>query len=478
VGHTGLAVLKLETRAIELGLKPLDPAYEYAVQVQAGLEFLTSPANMHVDPVAVGEPDGNANGSRVSFTDTTFHHVYQTGIALMALSASGEPVPYAKYAQDAVDYLAWAQEDIDCGVHYGGWHYDPGTLPPGECDSDNSNSGYATIGLGYAESAPPWGFGITIPASLKAALSVWVDVMQDDVNGDPNDGGSWYNPGPGWEGTPWVNILKTGNLLYEMGLTGDDQTVQRVKDAVDYIERHWADPYFCVQPGDDTGWLDHRQAMFAMMKGLTALGIEMLDLDGDAVPETEWFDPVATHLVATQNADGSWPPDCWAGQVLSTCWALLTLERAVPEFEIPVPFDIKPTSCPNPINRTSKGLLPAAILGTADLDVTQIDPATIVLVVKVGDADPVEIPVVRWWWEDVATPYEPFVEKEAVKEACTWLGPDGYLDLTLKFDSEAVNAALSGVAVGDVLVIKVTGTLLEEFGGTTIVGEDVVWIVK
>jgi hypothetical protein len=54
-------------------------------------------------------------------------------------------------------------------------------------------------------------------------------------------------------------------------------------------------------------------------------------------------------------------------------------------FGTPVPdsstvlLDIKPESCPNPINTKSKGVLPVAILGTGDFDVTDIDVASISL---------------------------------------------------------------------------------------------------
>ncbi|MHC4725285.1 MAG: hypothetical protein ACYS9V_13755 [Planctomycetota bacterium] len=44
---------------------------------------------------------------------------------------------------------------------------------------------------------------------------------------------------------------------------------------------------------------------------------------------------------------------------------------------IPVSIDIKPGSCPNPLNINSKGVLPVAILGTGDFDVQEIDPASI-----------------------------------------------------------------------------------------------------
>jgi len=84
---------------------------------------------------------------------------------------------------------------------------------------------------------------------------------------------------------------------------------------------------------------------------------------------------------------------------------------------------------------------------------------------------------VRWALEDVATPYEPFTGKEN-KTDCTTEGPDGFLDLTLKFNTQEIVAALGSVEDGDVVVLYLTGNLMEEFDGTLIKGEDIVWILK
>jgi outer membrane protein assembly factor BamB len=135
---------------------------------------------------------------------------------------------------------------------------------------------------------------------------------------------------------------------------------------------------------------------------------------------------------------------------------------------IPVALDIKPTSCPNPINDKSKGVLPVAILGTGDFDVSQVDPASVVLE---------GIAPLRWAMEDVTSPYEPFLGKEACDE-CNEEGPDGYMDLTLKFSTPAVVEALGDVEDGDCLALTITGNLKEEFGCTPIVGEDVVLLIK
>lgn len=137
--------------------------------------------------------------------------------------------------------------------------------------------------------------------------------------------------------------------------------------------------------------------------------------------------------------------------------------RVVP---IPVPLDIRPTSCPNPLNTNLKGVLPVAILGTADLDVTTIDPATLLLA---------GVAPLRWSYEDVATPYEPFLGKPLDPYACNEYGPDGFMDLVLHFDAQSIVAAIGPVSDGDVLLLMLTGNF---YDGRAIAGEDVVKIIK
>ena len=131
-----------------------------------------------------------------------------------------------------------------------------------------------------------------------------------------------------------------------------------------------------------------------------------------------------------------------------------------------MPVDIKPQSCRNPLNVKDKGDLPVAILGTDTFDVTQVDPASV---------DLEGVSPLRWDLEDVATPFgPPYVGKEDAFD-CTEEGPDGYMDLTLKFDTQEVVAALGPVNDGDVLVLQLTGSLLD---GGPFFGEDVVVILK
>jgi hypothetical protein len=471
VARTGLAVLKFETRAIEQGKDPMDIVnYEYAQEVIDGLAYIM--ANMHTQPIGVqpaGDPDGDGDGIGIYFNNCSGHDIYNSAIAMMAISASGHPELYGDTLQDAVDYMAWAQADETCGVHRGGWRYGANV-----CDSDNSNSGYVTLGLGFAQAPPPFGFGLTVPQFVKDELSLWIDVIQDDVNGDANDGGSWYDPY--WS---WVNILKTGNLIFEMVLVGDNNTTPRLQDAVDYLERHWQDM------NTDPGWgysvsPANYQAMFIVKKGLDFAQVPLLDLDNDNIPEHDWFAEFADVIVTQQNDDGYWPWCDWGDPVLCTSWALLAIEPFVPP--TPTPIDVKPGSCPNPLNVDKKGVMPVAILGTESFDVTQIDPATIELFRK-GVVEPTVVSPLRWSWEDAGIPYD-FGDPNKGAYDCIEYYPDdfgvfdGYLDLALKFDAQEVAAALGDVEDGDVVILVLTGKLKEEFGGTGFTGEDVVLILK
>jgi hypothetical protein len=133
---------------------------------------------------------------------------------------------------------------------------------------------------------------------------------------------------------------------------------------------------------------------------------------------------------------------------------------------VEVPVDIKPGSCPNPFQAVSRGLLPVAILGTEDLDVSTIDPASI----RLNGVAPL-----RSGYEDVGTPFEPYTGKESCALDCSdWEG-DGLMDMTLKFDRQDLVDALGGPPDdNECLVLTLTGNFYEEYGGGPIIGEDVI----
>jgi len=134
-------------------------------------------------------------------------------------------------------------------------------------------------------------------------------------------------------------------------------------------------------------------------------------------------------------------------------------------------LDIKPRSCPNPLNlmlfdnppdnaRPHKGgVLPVAVLGRPDFDVDDIDVSTVLLE---------GVAPIRHNYEDVAAPV---VDGEACE--CTSAGSDGYVDLTLKFDKADIAAAIGSAADGDVIPLTVTALLND---GTPVDGTDCVVI--
>ncbi|MHA2304680.1 MAG: hypothetical protein ACXACU_04745, partial [Candidatus Hodarchaeales archaeon] len=401
-GGTAFVLIKLQDRAFELGYDPFDTdAYEYAQNVIDGWQYLLN----HViqDDVYHG----------LSIANST----YETGISLMSFTASGMPNrknmfghdfnadgsadSFGEIAQEMVNWLAYAQ--IDAGPNpepnpnQGGWGYEANE------DGDNSVAGYAVLGLSAAEK-----FGCDIPDFVRDELDIWINNIQDPVDPDSpegDDGGSWYN----LPYTPWVNLLKTGNLIFQMTFYGDDPSTPRFVAAMDYIERHWHDTNLQPGWGYSSGTPAHYQAMYCLMKGLDFSEIDLINLNGE---DSDWYREFAAVLVNQQQTEGSWPnspcfvwPDEWgggwganSGEVLSTVWALLTLEKVSPPTVLPLYIDIKPSSWPNSLNTKNEGVIPVAICGSDDIDVMEIDPNTISLGIT-GIAERVN--PLRWSYEDV-----------------------------------------------------------------------------
>ena len=470
---TGFVLIKLQDRASELGYEsPFDPAYPYSSNVLAGWDYLlTAGTNVGlyaqkqtIGVQTYGDPDSNGNDYGIYFEGGS-RDVYYTGICLMAIAATGTPNrandggldydldgdadTYGEIAQEVVDWLAWAQEET--GSHTGGWRY-RGNYG----SSDNSVAGYAVLGLAAAE-----GFGYPTQQWVKDLLNTWIDYIQNDPGtGDDYlwavtpDGGSGYsNP------MYWVNMLKTGNLIFEMTFVGDGLGDTRFDDALDYIERHWHDTNYHPGWGYNQGTPAHYQSMYCLMKGLEYSGIALIELDGIGDPEHDWYLEFADVLVNQQHDDGYWvsspcyvwytPPYSWgtmSSTILSTVWNLLNLEKITPPPPvIEVEIDIKPGSYPNSINPKSKGNVPVAILTTDDFDASDVDPTTIVFL----DAAPIQ-----WAMDDVDF--------------------DGDLDMIFHFKTQELDFDLLVDEGGEYPYAYLTG---ETNDGQSIEGKDTVRLV-
>jgi hypothetical protein len=132
---------------------------------------------------------------------------------------------------------------------------------------------------------------------------------------------------------------------------------------------------------------------------------------------------------------------------------LFTESDGMPMVEIAI--DIKPRSCPNPVNPRRNGVMSVAVLGSEDLDVTTIDPSTILL----GGAAPV-----RHSYEDLVGPPDEVC-------GCPDASPDGYLDLILKFDNQEFYDGLDDPEDGDEISVELEAVLPD---GTVLTGSDCV----
>jgi hypothetical protein len=164
---------------------------------------------------------------------------------------------------------------------------------------------------------------------------------------------------------------------------------------------------------------------------------EYHDCNGDAVPDYQ------------EIADGS-NSDCNGNHILDECEV---------DFHC-LGMDIRPGSCPNPLNRSSRGFLPIAVLGTQDFDVAQIDVSSVVLQRADGGGGEVAPnegpPGPHSVFEDVATPFE------GGGCDCDDLSGDGIDDLFMKFRMDDVVTALEldGLSGGEEIELVVSGMLV------------------
>lgn len=136
-------------------------------------------------------------------------------------------------------------------------------------------------------------------------------------------------------------------------------------------------------------------------------------------------------------------------------WLIRAVGHCAEKAMVDGKIDIKPTSCPNPINPSDLGVISVAIVGTKapdpEFDVREVDPTTVSLM---GAAP------VRYVFDDVATPYNGDLC------GCHTLGADGIEDLVFKFDCqeviEAIEATRGALVDDEEFEVVVTWQLHDE----------------
>jgi hypothetical protein len=169
VAITGLAVLVMEEKAVKLDNKsPFESIHN--ISIKNGLNYIFTHSH---------DFDVNGDGVIESIyfcSPGSEYSVYETGIAMMAIAASLQPdtkvvMPhsslngksYHEVEQMALNYLKFAQKEN------GGWTYSANKAS----NPDNSNTGYAILGIDYARDK----FKISIPDEVKSRLNSWIDYL-------------------------------------------------------------------------------------------------------------------------------------------------------------------------------------------------------------------------------------------------------------------------------------------------------------
>ncbi|MHC4445581.1 MAG: hypothetical protein ACYTF1_09615 [Planctomycetota bacterium] len=203
-------------------------------------------------------------------------------------------------------------------------------------------------------------------------------------------------------------------------------------------------PFFIAQPGE-TYWLSIYDAAPGSMWGWAVpltmgLNGSFQPMQVEEPPGTNWFLGPFKYRNQTFVLEGNFLPTN-------------------------ISLDIKPGSCPNPLNTNTKGKgrLPMAILGTEDFDVNDIDPDSI----KIAE---VVLPQKTPSIEDVSAPVD---EDDCT---CQEVDPDGFADLVIHFSRQEILTALGLEALepGTEVPITVTGELLD---GTLFEATDCVKLV-
>ena len=122
-------------------------------------------------------------------------------------------------------------------------------------------------------------------------------------------------------------------------------------------------------------------------------------------------------------------------------------------------LDIRPGSCPNPVNPRSRGVVPVALVGGLEFDVATVDPDSLILT-RADDVGGSVLPLSdrrgpRIIIEDLVSPL--------ITDPCEChpLGGDGIDDLSLKFSTAEMSRALELNALprGETIELVLRGTL-------------------
>ena len=252
-GSTAIACLAFQ----DAGHRPNgDPGTDVYVEVvRSGIQYLFDVAGSQaIGPQAyIPDPDTNDNGIGIYWNSNNY--MYEQGIVMMALVATGLPnetvsstnattdgKTYKEVVQDACDLCAWAQNDGANPGPRGGWRYSPNYG-----DSDNSVSQWPAIGCEAAET----NWGCEIAANSKSELELWLDYSR-------SSSGSWGYTSPEY----LVNVAKAGAGICMLSWCDYPTSDPRIQGAIAYTDAKWL-----WNGGNDYRNISDFYAMYGVTKG-------------------------------------------------------------------------------------------------------------------------------------------------------------------------------------------------------------------
>lgn len=325
---------------------------------------------------------------------------------------------------------------IICG-HFDSISEDPMNLAPG---ADDNATGTAAV-LTAAEILSQYSFEYSIRYICFSAEELGLV------------GSYFYAAEERWKNTDIVGALNFDMLGYwepgvekDLEIETDHASMWLAQAVVNAADLYTGTPYE-LHVYDWAWWGDHFR--FWMM-GYSAVNHE---------ESWDWYDPDFNPYYHSVNDLPAYvDPDFTVGNIKVGVAALATLATAEPPR--PVTFDVRPGSCPNPLNPKSNGVVPALLLGSEEFDVRHINLSSLRLEDTVS---PIAARVA-----DMGSAYD------GTGHPCADTSPDGYADLSMKFSTEDIASVLGKAKKGDEVSLLLRGRL---FDGTVIEGQDVVVIV-
>jgi|GEM_PF-680666 len=296
-------------------------------------------------PVSIGlqngnNPDLNGNGIGIEVRDYSYRPVYEGGMIMDAIIASGTPdansfrdfdgdgacETYREVVQDMCDQYAWGQYD---DARYGGWRYSWHQWP------DNSACQWGAIGMIPAQEAP---WDCNVPDWVKTYNNNWLNYSHYQWNWDGTQN-LWG--GFGYTGPSWGDALTPSGMV-QLDFCGATTADPRWIRCERWFSDNWKDT------GRD--WLDRNNvyAYYAFAKAMRlALPDPVVSFSSGTFANLDWYrgngltmglaEKISDRLIASSYWD-------YYGRNLGTAWCVIILK--------PVLFAESPVACfdadPNP----------------------------------------------------------------------------------------------------------------------------------